>query len=196
MQAGLNGHQLHPPLEFMGVGRKHGHVVSEGLETLDVFEGPFSGLLVEEYGQYLQVVIAEGVHCDIELVLAEGDAGLVEHHEQFFEAIEIGEQLGTAMDDAQLMVALLFHLKGQHLCAQSEVALRLQQPLLFTTVIFFSKVFVPVVKTDLPSSGTIRRLSLFEGTASEAGIDGHLAVLATVLGNNLWAFNSVHVLIL
>jgi hypothetical protein len=180
----------------MGVGRKHGHVVSEGLETLDVFEGPFSGLLVEDYGQYLQVVIAEGVHSDIELVLAEGDAGLVEHHEQFFEAIEIGEQLGTAMDDAQLMVALLFHLKGQHLCAQSEVALRLQQPLLFTTVIFFAKVFVPVVKADLPSSGTIRRLSLFEGTASEAGIDGHLAVLATVLGSNLWAFYSVHVLIL
>ena len=68
-------------------------------------------MLVEEDSQYLKVVIAESLGSDIELVLGEGYAGLVEDHEQLFEAVEIGEQLGVAVDYAQLVVALLFHLK-------------------------------------------------------------------------------------
>ncbi len=101
VEAGFDRNQLDPTLEFIGRVRKDGHIVAECAESVSVMDGPLMDGLIEENRKDLEVIVGEkGFRTDIELVFIDGDAGLVEDHEQLLQAVVVCQQLGVAVDNA------------------------------------------------------------------------------------------------
>ena len=188
VQARLYGHHLDPALELLRGGGEEGHVVAEGGEAAQVGRVAVAGVAVEQHCEDLQVVGGEEVGAEVVSVLADGDAGLVEDHEEFLEAVVVGEQLRAGADDAELLAALLLHLKGEHLRAQLEVALRLHPYKLAPALLPHH---VPLVVETDPSPAALR-LQIVEGGAGELGGRGHLAEPPGALGGVPAGFNFGH----
>ena len=74
------------------------------------------------------------------------------------------------------MISLLFHLKGKHLSAQLEVAVRLRtQHLLSGNVL---AMLLVTVKAPLTVTSAKLGLAKIHSTTSELGVDSHLTVFS------------------
>jgi hypothetical protein len=120
--------------------------------------------LVEKDCKDLKVIVVKGLHADVELILVEGNARLIQDHKQLLEAVIIGQQLRIRFYYFELMIPLLFHLEGKNLSAQLEVVLPLEH-LYFLSV--RSSLTLFNFFADFPLGPNIQTFSLIVGTASK-----------------------------
>lgn len=198
MKTRFDSHHLDPSLKFLRRCRKNGHIIAKSPESFGVVEIPVIGRLIEENSQNLQVIVAhEDLRADVELILVDGDAGLIEDHEEFLEAVVVSQQLRISMDDAQLMVPLLLHLKRQHLCAETEIPFILNCRSLLPELFFphGSLLIIAGVEADFPL-GSFGGVTVFVGAVGEASVDGHLTVLACDPWGESGGVNSAHLVLI